>query len=296
MSKQQILTDEIFDALSTRGYAIVHNYLPEARRAEMAAALRCILKPWNEIKADPPDALTDAYYFPYPEQCLNHAIIDREAIAFAQRWLGTEHIHYRPGLGLVTYPGRKNGTFHIDNGNNSLLPPTASDHNHSQLNFWFCLEDVDEDQAPTLFVDEDDGQHRDPAKAEAMAAPGGSVAIFHNYSWHAASDYRRADGQRYIWKFAYGRADHYWEGVAHYTHVGQDPHFREFIAELPATDRQLFRFPAPEHPYYTRQTLAALEEQYPGWNAHGEYRAHDEYTSSTTHLSPLLQATRAPTE
>ena len=187
MSKQQRLTDEIFDALSTRGYAIVHNYLPEARRVEMAAALRCILKPWNEIKADPPDALTDTYYFPYPEQCLNHAIIDREAIAFAQRWLGTEHIHYRPGLGLVTYPGRKNGTFHIDNGNNSLLPPTASDHNHSQLNFWFCLEDVDEDQAPTLFVDEDDGQHRDPAKAEAMAAPGGSVAIFHNYSWHAAS-------------------------------------------------------------------------------------------------------------
>ena len=242
MSKQQRLTDEIFDALSTRGYAIVHNYLPEARRVEMAAALRCILKPWNEIKADPPDALTDAYYFPYPEQCLNHAIIDREAIAFAQRWLGTEHIHYRPGLGLVTYPGRKNGTFHIDNGNNSLLPPTASDHNHSQLNFWFCLEDVDEDQAPTLFVDEDDRQHRDPAKAEAMAAPGGSVAIFHNYSWH----------------------------------VGQDPHFRECIAELPATDRQLFRFPAPEHPYYTRQTLAALEEQYPGWNAHGEYRAHDE--------------------
>jgi len=276
MSKQQILTDEIFDALSTRGYAIVHNYLPEARRVEMAAALRCILKPWNEIKADPPDALTDACYFPYPEQCLNHAIIDREAIAFAQRWLSTEHIHYRPGLGLVTYPGRKNGTFHIDNGNNSLLPPTASDHNHSQLNFWFCLEDVDEDQAPTLFVDEDDGQHRDPAKAEAMAAPGGSVAIFHNYSWHAASDYLRADGQRYIWKFAYGRADHYWEGAAHYTHVGQDPHFREFIAELPATDRQLFRFPAPEHPYYTRQTLAALEEQYPGWNAHGEYRAHDE--------------------
>ena len=63
-----------------------------------------------------------------------------------------------------------------------------------------------------------------------MVAPGGSVAIFHNYSWHAASDYRRADGQRYIWKFAYGRADHYWEGVEHYTHVGRNPHFCEFIA------------------------------------------------------------------
>ena len=97
-----------------------------------------------------------------------------------------------------------------------------------------------------------------------------------NYSWHAASDYHRADGQRYIWKFAYGRADHYWEGVGHYTHVGHDPHFREFIAGLNAADRQLFRFPPPDNPYYTRQTLAALEEQYPGWNARGEYQPHDD--------------------
>ena len=109
-----------------------------------------------------------------------------------------------------------------------------------------------------------------------MIAPGGSVAIFHNYSWHAASDYLRANGQRYIWKFAFGRADHYWEGVAHYTHVGRDPHFCEFITSLTAADRQLFRFPPPDHPYYTRQTLAALEEQYPGWNARGEYRPSDE--------------------
>ena len=180
-----------------------------------------------------------------------------------------------PDLGLISYPGRKGGPFHIDNGNNSLLPPTESDRRHSQLNFWFCLEDVAEDQAPTLFVADGDGQHQDAARAEPMVAPGGSVAIFHNYSWHAASDYRRADGQRYIWKFAYGRADHYWEGVEHYTHVGRNPHFCEFIAGLTAADRQLFRFPSPDHPYYTRQTLAALEAQYPGWNARGEYRPSD---------------------
>ena len=60
--------------------------------------------------------------------------------------------------------------------------------------------------------------------------------------------------------------------MLHYTHVGKDPHFCRFIADLPARDRQLFRFPPPDHPYYTRQTLAALEEQYPGWNRRGEYR------------------------
>ena len=39
--------------------------------------------------------------------------------------------------------------------------------------------------------------------------------------------------------------------------------------------RTLFRFPPPNHPYYTKQTLAALEEQYPGWNARGEYKPVD---------------------
>jgi len=78
-----------------------------------------------------------------------------------------------------------------------------------------------------------------------MVAPGGSVAIFHNYTWHAAAVYTRPSGQRYVWKFAFGRAYQYWEGTAHYTLAGGDPHFRDFIGGLSARDRELFRFPPP---------------------------------------------------
>ena len=237
----------------------------------MAAAVRRLLPPWEQIENDTRDDRIDACYFPYPEQCLNHAILNPEAIDFAQRWLETEHIHYRPGLALVRYPGFKGnrGRSHIDNGNNSLLPPTASDHTHAQLNFWFYLEDVAADQAPTLFIANDDDQ--DPGKAEAMVAPAGSVCVFHNYTQHAASDYERSHGQRYVWKFAFGRADHYWEGVLHYTDVANNRHFRDFIGSITAKERELFRFPPAGHPYYTEQTLAALEEQYPGWNRRSEY-------------------------
>ena len=69
----------------------------------------------------------------------------------------------------------------------------------------------------------------------------------------------------------YGRADHYWEGVASYTNSGTNEHFRSFIGTLSARERELFRFPPAGHEYYTAETLAALEEQYPGWNARGEY-------------------------
>jgi hypothetical protein len=266
------LTDIHFDTLLNKGYVIIHRFLPEGPCAEMAAAVGRLLPPWEEIKDNAQVARPDACYFPYPEQCLNHAILNTDAIRFARRWLGTKHIHYRPGLALVRYPGFQGGRDegHIDNGNNSLLPPTATDHTHAQLNFWFYLENVAADQAPTIFIANDDGL--DLSKAETMVAPAGSVCIFHNYTRHATSDYTRREGERYVWKFAFGRADHYWEGAAHYTDVGSNEHFRAFIGSITAGERELFRFPPAGHPYYTEQTLVALEAQYPGWNRHDQYR------------------------
>jgi len=95
--------------------------------------------------------------------------------------------------------------------------------------------------------------------------------IFNTFLWHAASIFKGEEGQRYSVTRIYGRADHYWEGVSSFTNRGRDEHFRSFIGTLTARDRELFRFPAVGHPYYTRETLGLLEEQYPGWNARGEY-------------------------
>src|SRR6185295_18664050 len=104
-----------------------------------------------------------------------------------------------------------------------------------------------------------------------LACPGGTVCVFSNYTWHSAGNYTRADGQRFTWGFAAGRVDHYWEGFKHYTDMGMNPLFQKLIGSLSAKERELFRFPPAGHPYYTPQTLAALEKQYPGWNRGGEY-------------------------
>ena len=58
--------------------------------------------------------------------------------------------------------------------------------------------------------------------------------------------------------------------------LGRNQNFCSFIGSLTARERELFRFPAAGHPIYTREHLALMEGQYPGWNARGEYLPGEE--------------------
>jgi hypothetical protein len=265
------LTDAHLNQLLEDGYLILPSYFPEAERQELAAAQRRVLKPWDEVKDNPPDGRSMYAPFPSAEPVLNRALIQPPLIDFARRYLKTDHVHYRAGMMLARYPGFKGDgdTAHIDNGNNSLLPPSETDRAFGQIQFWVHLEEVGEDQAPIRMIPRQYG--RDLSHAQPLVCPGGTVCIFTNYTWHAATEYKRSDGQRFTWGLSVGRADHYWEGFRHYTDMGLNPHFRQLISSLSAKEREFFRFPPAGHHYYTPQTLAALEEQYPGWNARGEY-------------------------
>jgi hypothetical protein len=270
------ITDSHFDELFENGYVILRNYYPEEQRRAMAEAQRRVLKTWEQVKDNPPPDRSMYVPFPSSEFILNRAMVDHELLNLARRFLKTEQIHIRVGLMLARYPGYRgdSGTAHIDNGNNSLLPKSDSAREFGQLGFWVHLDDVGEDQAPLQLIRTRDGQ--DMSKVEKLACPGGTVCVFSNYTWHSAGNYTRADGQRFTWGFAAGRADHCWEGFKHYTDMGMNPHFQKLIGSLSAKERELFRFPPAGHPYYTPQTLAALEKQYPGWNRGGEYAVPEE--------------------
>jgi hypothetical protein len=270
------LTDAHFEQYLEQGYLIIPEYYSGERLRELAAAQRRMLKTWDEVKHDPPaDRSQFVPGFPSAEQILNRAIIEPPLLDFARRCLKTDDIHYRAGYMLARYPGFRgdSGVPHIDNGNNSLLPKSESAREFASLTFWVHLEDVEEDQAPLWLIPAQYGQ--DMTKAEPLVCKGGTVCIFSTYAWHSAGNYTREDGQRFTWGLGFGRADHYWEGFKHYTDLGQNPQFREFIGSIGARERELFRFPPAGHYYYTRQTLAALEAQYPGWNARGEYTPID---------------------
>jgi hypothetical protein len=265
------ITDEHYEHFKEHGYTIIENLLPEDRREEIAEALRRCLPPWEEIKHDPGESRSAAQGFPYPDLVLNRFFVEPDLVSLVRRLLGTDDIQYRPGFSIVRYPGEKLGTnqgWHIDNGNNSLLPE-SEDWNYGQVVVWYFPEGVGEDQGPIRLVPKP--YENDTAHEVVLAVPPGTAALFHNYVWHSGTDYMGEDGQRYSHAGMYGRSDFPWEGLTHFTSAGQNTHFRELVSTLSTAERQLFRFPPPGHPYYTEQTLKRLEDQYPGWNANGDY-------------------------
>ena len=275
------LTDAHIDKLDREGFIIVPDFVSGDQLKTLQAAQRRALPTWEKNKDNPPQDQSGnslLVCFPHEEIELYKAAMDKESIAFARKWLKTEAIHMRVGCLIARYPGHSSGgtgfddsNLHIDNGNNSLLPMSEDLREFGQIGFWIHLEDVEEDQAPLRLIPKKHG--RDMTQCVPLVCKGGTLCIFTNFTWHSASAYTRQNGQRFTFGYSFGRADHYWEGFKHYTHLGKGaPVFQQFIGSLTAEQRQLWRFPPAGHAYYTEQTLALLEEQYPGWNA-AEYRA-----------------------
>ena len=267
------LSDEHLDTFHEQGYVVVENFYPEEKRAQIAAQVRKQMPPWDELDEEGRKQEHGRMHdFPFEEMFFNHLILDQDLIDFVARVLGTEEIHFRYAQNRVRYPEQQKGQdqgLHQDNVNNSLLPVNQV-WEFGQISSWYFPEDVSPDTAPMRIVPRKYGD--DVSKCYYLAVPGNTQMIFNTHIWHSATVFRGDEGQRYLVNRIYGRADHYWEGVYSYTSLGMHANFREFIGTLTARQRQYFRFPPPDHAYYNEETLALLEEQYPGWNARGEYK------------------------
>lgn len=253
-----------------QGYVVVENFYPEDKRAQIASAVRKQLPPLEEFEDDLPENGLLTVDFPYEDMFFNDLIVDWDLINFVQRVLDTEDIHFRYAHNWVRYPCEPPLThhLHVDNGNNSLLPP-CDDVRYGQISTWYFPEEVQESQAPMLVIPKAYGQ--DVSRKISLAVPAGTQMIFNTFLWHSATPYLGTEGQRYSVTRIYGRADHYWEGVHSYTNQGRNERLGKFIGTLTARERELFRFPPVGDPYYTDKTLDLLEAQYPGWNARNEY-------------------------
>ncbi len=280
----QVITEAQRAELLDNGFLILSRFIPEEELPALRAEQRKVVKPWSEVKHDPPAGRAALVPYPFGNARMARPWFHPELLRLGRWFLKSDEVYAYVGCLIARYPGFiSDDTGHIDNGNNSLLPKADSGREYGQIGFWMHLDAVTAEQAPLRLVRTRDG--KDLSKAVPLVCPAGSVCVFSNHTFHAATTFTGSEGERLVWGFGLGRADHPFEGFIHYTSLGLDPAFRDAIGSMTADERTLMRFPAPGHPYYTRQALAALESQYPGWNARGEYAACDAHSPAMGYSS-----------
>jgi len=102
--------DAAFNTLEEQGFVIIPSYFDGEQLEAMAAAQRRVLPTWDELRQDLPEGFdgTMTCDWPYSELILNTTGAQQpELVNFARRWLGTEDIQVRVGIGLARYPGFK---------------------------------------------------------------------------------------------------------------------------------------------------------------------------------------------
>ncbi|MBA3710777.1 MAG: phytanoyl-CoA dioxygenase family protein [Planctomycetes bacterium] len=281
---RQVIGDAQRAELLENGFLILPGFIPEEELAVLRVEQRQVVRPWSEIRHDPPADRSALVPYPYGNARMARPWLHPELLRLGRWFLKTEAVFAYVGCMIARYPGFMSGDQgHIDNGNNSLLPKPGAGREYGQIGFWIHLDEVTADQAPLRLVRTRDGN--DFSKAVPLTCPPGTVCVFNNHTVHASTTFTGSEGQRFTWGFALGRADHPFEGFLSYTNLGLDPTFRAVVGMMTADERTLMRFPAPGHPYYTRETLEALEAQYPGWNARGEYTASDAHRDGARHQS-----------
>ena len=100
--------DAAFNMLEEQGFVIIESYFEGEQLRSMAAAMRRALPTWEEVQQNPPEGFSGTMTcdWPYSELILNKTGAQQlELVNFAKRWLGTEDIQIRVGIGLARYPG-----------------------------------------------------------------------------------------------------------------------------------------------------------------------------------------------
>jgi hypothetical protein len=80
---------------------------------------------------------------------------------------------------------------------------------------------------------------------------------------HRATDLTAPEGARYTLHCSFRPAADEWVGRQGWGERSWNPAWDAFVARASPEQLELFGFPPPGHPFWTPQTLSALEVRYP---------------------------------
>lgn len=282
------LTDEHLDTLSSQGYCIVESFIRPEVVADTVAQLHQHIPTWEQFHNEPeswPEAKPLIWQqFPYRSSLMNDLALNPELIAFARRALGTDDVMLSHSEAMTKYASDEDfdQRMHLDFPNNTFVVPMADDR--EQLASISYLTDVTIDLGPTRVVSTVDGEPyahranwtRDEApdlyrRERAVTVPAGSIFLYSMRTFHRGSAFTATRGLRHSIHIAYQRRSMTWGGWRNFIREGHRPALGRLVTRLTSDQRTMLGFPPPGDPYWTAESIAAVQDRYPDMDV-SDYR------------------------
>jgi hypothetical protein len=280
----------------THGYAIVKNFLNPEELKTIRNELREIMPGWVEFCDNPkngkPEGWKQDLYqannsdtkFPFPGKALNAVTLHPEFRKFAKMMAGQNDVRCDESslsLKCKGHPRDEDQVMHCDFGNHSLAYP-PDDPTYWQTLFVLFYTDVDLDHAPTAICS--NKHYRDDiilsrtcsradrpelyANEKKMALSSGSILMYSLRTYHRGTRFLKDVGRIGHW-VSYSPTAWPWlgtDGLSKYAgNLRATPdRFHNWIEPATPEERTAMGFPAPDHPYWTKETIAGVSARYPG--------------------------------
>ncbi len=273
------------------GYAVVEEFLTAEELAGILVELEQLLPGWVEYCRDPSlpkpanwdsserPAGALAYRFPFPGSYLNAVTLHPDLVEFAtnmaagsEMYCEQSHLNFK----CKDHAFDRDQNMHCDYGNHTLVYP-PDDPKYWQTAYLLYYTEVTENHAPTAVC----SRHHYPEKIiwpihysrdnrpalynheVKLTVPAGSLFIYSMRTFHRGTPFL-ADGGRLAHFITYAPAAWKWLGIMGWSAQAIKPEYRAWVETASLEQRELFGFPPPGHPYWTKETLAGVSARYPG--------------------------------
>ncbi len=274
------LTDEHLETWRTEGYCIVERFVTPEAIAGALAELHEQMPTWVQYRDERdnwPEAKPFVWQqFPYRSGVMNDLALNPEMISFARRALGTDDVMLSHSEALSKYASDHDfdQAMHMDYPNNTFVVPMADDI--EQLASITYLTDVSMELGPTRVVSYADGEQwahkarwsKDEApelfeREHAITVPAGSIFLYSMRTFHRGSALTADEGLRHSLHVAYQRRSMSWGGWRSYVREANNEGFPELVTRLSVDQRTMIGFPPPGDPYWSPQSVEAVQQRYP---------------------------------
>lgn len=287
-------------AWHTHGFVILPDHIPADELAPAVSELG-ILFPSADDFHDGIDPERSARYigdefagidtFPFASVELGLLAVNHRLVRLAGTLLGGDDLRIYSAEAWAKYTGAAeyDQALHRDYLNHTVLVPTSTP-GYEQLEMFVYLVDVPEQLGPPHFVSRtlttdlslkpnwyprtgtthiDDGFVSTTGRPELYeaeesgAGPAGTVVAFQIGTFHRGTAMTEPRGARYTMHVNYRPASVEWGHRQAWADRSHEPVWYRFVDRASPRQLELFGFPPPGHPFWTRETLAGMGLRYP---------------------------------